>query len=160
MEQRQSALTVTIGIYDMKTGDKALLTVDAAGQSLSSASNPEFAASFSGSVRISSNIDVNNNRYNCYINFSNVEPKATASDRYITLKVEGNPGQTAYIYGSSTITFSKSGLKGGMSMAIPTIRSTTAHVPKMLFRLAPIRRETCGDSSTESINTATLPHIP
>ena len=106
-------LTVTIGIYDMKTGDKALLTVDAAGQSLSSASNPEFAASFSGSVRISSNIDVNNNRYNCYINFSNVEPKATASDRYITLKVEGNPGQTAYIYGSSTITFSKSGLKGG-----------------------------------------------
>ena len=102
-----TVLAVQWGIYTLSTRTfTPFISITEAGQSFSSASNPNFNRYFNGSVTASAWIDSNNNRFNAGTTFSSVSAKD--SDHAIALYVSGaKTGQKLYLYSSTAnMTFS------------------------------------------------------
>lgn len=105
-------LSVSWAIYSASTRTlTTLATVSRVDASASvTTSNSTFNASFNGSISMRSEVNPLNNRYHVQCTLSGVSRKNTAS--YLALIVKAVDGETVYVYGGNSITFTSNSLVG------------------------------------------------
>ena len=111
-------VTVSLKAYNGDVGTAIeVLKSDAAG-TVSSSSNSNFATYFSGSVTLTAAVDYYNNRYNVYMQFSNVALASGNSNRYLMLEVTGDEGTKLYCFGNGVIFENKMTADGATPIAL------------------------------------------
>ncbi len=68
------------------------------GSTAGAVQNATFNSAFTGSISLASNLSTTNNRYNVSAGI-NAEPKSSNATKLLGLKIEGEAGQTVYVYG-------------------------------------------------------------
>ena len=100
-------LNVQWGVYSISRKTfTPVITINSAYQTASTSGVAGFTSAFSGSIKATSYIDPNNNRFEVYTEFQNVTQKS--ADNAIALYVTGaETGQSLYLYSSTlNLTFS------------------------------------------------------
>ena len=88
----------------------SVLSISAPGNVTSSASS-SYSTYFTGSIDMTAAVDNANNRYNVYIQFSNVALTSTNTSNYLMLEVTGDAGTKVYLYGNGV--FFENRIKSG-----------------------------------------------
>lgn len=102
-----SVVTLTLGLYSSTTRTLTpIITTNKGGESLSTNGKEAFTKEFNGSVNIYSGVSQDNNRYEVYIQFNGVSRKSTGT-QYLAIEATSKSGNTLYLYGNSSATFSR-----------------------------------------------------
>lgn len=88
----------------------SVLSISVPGNVTSSASS-SYSTYFTGSIDMTAAVDNANNRYNVYIQFSNVALTSTNTSNYLMLEVTGDAGTKVYLYGNGV--FFENRIKSG-----------------------------------------------
>lgn len=107
-------LSVSWAVYNASNRTlTTLATVSRDGGTASiNTTNATFKAAFNGSISMVGEINPLNNRYHVQSIFGGVSRKSTASTSYLALVVKAEEGETVYLYGNSSTTFTSNGLVG------------------------------------------------